>query len=94
MSSPPTQPHPQGMPPRIPCHGLLKTYAFVYAPGPQWIAGRPGVQQNLDSHRAYIGMENAKIADSRMFHFDTAALLRFLERNAERAASQVPHGVR
>jgi uncharacterized protein len=35
-------------------------------------------------------MENAKIADSRMFQFDTAALLRFLERNAARPASQPP----
>jgi uncharacterized protein len=47
MSSPPTQS-------RIPPYGLLKTYAFVYAPGPQWIAGRPGIEQNLGSHRAYI----------------------------------------
>jgi hypothetical protein len=39
-------------------------------------------------------MENAKVADSRMFHFDTAALLRFLERNAERSESQVPRGMR
>src|SRR5215813_692400 len=38
-------------------------------------------------------MENEKVADSRMFHFDTAALLRFLERNAERPASQAPRGV-
>jgi hypothetical protein len=39
-------------------------------------------------------MENAKIIDSRMFHFDTAALLRFLERNAERPPSQVAEGAR
>src|SRR5262245_49154123 len=38
-------------------------------------------------------MENAKIADSRMFHFDTAALLRFLERSATRPSSQVTHCV-
>lgn len=31
---------------------------------------------------------------SHMFHFDTAALLRFLEHNAERPASQAPEGVR
>ena len=37
-------------------------------------------------------MENARVADSRMFHFDTAALLRFLERNPEQAALQVPEG--
>jgi hypothetical protein len=39
-------------------------------------------------------MENMKIIDSHMFHFDTAALLRFLEHNAERPASQAPEGVR
>jgi uncharacterized protein YciI/ketosteroid isomerase-like protein len=39
-------------------------------------------------------MENAKVADSRMFHFDTAALLRFLERNAERSGAQVPRSIR
>ena len=39
-------------------------------------------------------MPNAKIADSRMFHFDTAALLYFLDRNAEQPVSQVPRGVR
>src|SRR5262245_20679633 len=38
-------------------------------------------------------MENEKVAYSRMFHLDTAALLRFLERNAERAASQASRGV-
>jgi ketosteroid isomerase-like protein len=39
-------------------------------------------------------IENSKIADSRMFHFDTAALLHFLERNAERPAKKVPEGAR
>jgi len=39
-------------------------------------------------------MENAKIANSRMFHFDTAALLRFLERNVAGPASHLPRGVR
>jgi ketosteroid isomerase-like protein/uncharacterized protein YciI len=34
--------------------GSLKTYAFVYAPGPQWLAGRPVAEQNLGPHRAYI----------------------------------------
>lgn len=36
-------------------------------------------------------MENAKIIDSRMFHFDTAALLQFLARNALATAS-TPQG--
>jgi uncharacterized protein YciI len=54
MSSALTWPHPQGLPRRIPSNRLFKTYAFVYAPGPQWIADHPGVQQNLGSHRAYI----------------------------------------
>src|SRR5262245_38841561 len=31
----------------------LVTYAFVYAPGPQWLAGRPRTEQNLGAHRAY-----------------------------------------
>jgi hypothetical protein len=35
-------------------------------------------------------MENAMIADSRMFHFDTAVLLRFLDRNAEQPVAQDP----
>jgi ketosteroid isomerase-like protein len=39
-------------------------------------------------------MENAKIADSRMFYFDTAALLRFLERNVAGPASYLPQGAR
>jgi hypothetical protein len=39
-------------------------------------------------------MENAKIVDSRMFHFDTAALLGFLERNVASPASHQPQGVR
>src|SRR5215475_14548403 len=38
-------------------------------------------------------MENEKVADSRMFHFDAAALLRFLERNAKRPVSQASRGV-
>jgi hypothetical protein len=39
-------------------------------------------------------MENAKIADSRMFHFDTAALLHFLERNVASSGSHVPQRLR
>ena len=35
-------------------------------------------------------MKNARIADSRMFHFDTAALLCFLERNVVNPASHMP----
>ncbi len=38
-------------------------------------------------------MEHTKIADSRTFHIDTAALLRFLERNDERPALQLPQGI-
>src|SRR5262249_7497650 len=60
MASAPTWPHPQDLPPRIASNGLLKTYAFVFAPGPEWIAGHPGVQQNLGSHRAYIADVNAQ----------------------------------
>jgi uncharacterized protein len=52
MSTPPVC---QRMPPRLPPDaGPQKTYAFMYAPGPQWVAGRPGPQQNLGAHRAYI----------------------------------------
>jgi uncharacterized protein len=50
MSSSATRPDSRGIPP----DGLLKTYAFVYAPGPQWVPGRPGTEQNLGTHRAYI----------------------------------------
>ena len=50
MSSPATPPDSRRMPP----DGLFKTYAFVYAPGPQWVPGRPGTDQNLGTHRAYI----------------------------------------
>src|SRR5579859_7210548 len=32
-----------------------KTYAFIYAAGPQWIVGRPVTEQSLNAHRAYIG---------------------------------------
>jgi ketosteroid isomerase-like protein/uncharacterized protein YciI len=55
MSSPAKQSEGQGMPPEMPSGvGSLKTYAFVYAPGPQWLAGRPRTEQNLGPHRAYI----------------------------------------
>jgi uncharacterized protein len=55
MSSPGKQPEHQGMPPQMPSEvGPQNTYAFVYAPGPQWLAGRPRTEQNLGAHRAYI----------------------------------------
>lgn len=55
MPAPSTQPVCQGMPPQMSLDARpQKTYAFVYAPGPQWIAGRSGTQQNLGPHRAYI----------------------------------------
>jgi uncharacterized protein len=55
MPAPSTQTVCQGMPPGMALDARLqKTYAFVYSPGPQWIAGRPGTQQNLGAHRAYI----------------------------------------
>jgi uncharacterized protein len=43
---------PTQMPPDI---GPQNKYAFVYAPGPQWLAGRPVTEQNLSAHRAYVG---------------------------------------
>jgi len=55
MSSPARQSEGQGMLPQMPSGvGPQKTYAFVYAPGPQWLAGRPLAEQNLGPHRAYI----------------------------------------
>src|SRR5215831_5464615 len=55
MSSPATQSEGQAMARQaLPDARPLKTYAFVYAPGPLWMAGRPGTQQNLAAHRAYI----------------------------------------
>ena len=56
MSSSATQPEGQAMARQaLPDARPLKTYAFVYAPGPLWMAGRPGTQQSLAAHRAYIG---------------------------------------
>jgi len=172
MSSPAQQPELQGTPPEKPSKvGPQKAYAFIYAPGPQWLAGRHGegvraaYVENTTIHEAaslpyggdYHGlegalrhgqgfraawdryqpheargldpqivadadhvvvlrrhqvenaetgdrldlpavsayrMENAKIENSRMFHSDTAALPRFLERNVARPASHLPRGVR
>jgi uncharacterized protein YciI/ketosteroid isomerase-like protein len=33
---------------------LQKTYAFIYAPGPRWLVGRPRTEQDLGAHQAYI----------------------------------------
>jgi ketosteroid isomerase-like protein/uncharacterized protein YciI len=61
MSSPGKQPEHQGMPPRMRSEvGPQKTYAFVYAPGPQWLVGRPRTEQNLGAHRAYIADLHAR----------------------------------
>jgi uncharacterized protein YciI len=55
MSSPAKQPEHQGMSPHPSSEvDPQKTYAFVYAPGPQWLVGRPRTEQNLGAHRAYI----------------------------------------
>jgi uncharacterized protein YciI/ketosteroid isomerase-like protein len=55
MSSPVEQPERHGTPPEISSEvGPQKTYAFIYAPGPQWLAGRPVTEQNLGTHRAYM----------------------------------------
>jgi ketosteroid isomerase-like protein len=137
MSSPAQQPERQGTPPEKPSKvGPQKAYAFIYAPGPQWLAGRHGqvfraawdrfqpheargpdpqivadadhvvVLRRHQVENAETGdrldlpavsvyrVENAKIANSRMFHFDAAALLRFLERNVAGPASHLPRGVR
>jgi hypothetical protein len=48
MSSPAEQPERQGTSPEMPSEvGPQKTYAFIYAPGPQWLAGRSVTEQNL-----------------------------------------------
>jgi uncharacterized protein YciI len=55
MSSPVEQPERHGTPPEISSEvGPQKTYALIYAPGPQWLAGRPVTEQNLGPHRAYM----------------------------------------
>jgi len=53
MSSLAEQPERQGTLPESEV-GPQKTYAFIYAPGPQWLAGRPVTEQNLGAHRAYM----------------------------------------
>src|SRR5262245_18052259 len=55
MSSPAQQLEPQGTPPEKPPRvDPQNTYAFIYAPGPQWLTGRPVPEQNLGAHRAYM----------------------------------------
>src|SRR5262245_58419781 len=44
------------MAPQMPSEVISqKTYAFIYAPGPQWLVGRPVTEQNLEAHCAYMG---------------------------------------
>ena len=55
MSSPAQQPERQGTPLVTPSTvDPQNTYAFIYAPGPQWLAGPPVTEQNLGAHRAYM----------------------------------------
>jgi len=55
MSSPAQQPERQGTPSVTPSTvDPQNTYAFIYAPGPQWLAGPPVTEQNLGAHRAYM----------------------------------------
>jgi uncharacterized protein YciI/ketosteroid isomerase-like protein len=61
MSSPANQPEHQERSPHSAFKiGPQRTYAFVYAPGPQWLAGRPRTEQSLSAHRAYIADLNAQ----------------------------------
>ena len=61
MSSPAEQPERQGTPPEISSEvGPQKTYAFIYAAGPQWLAGRPVTEQNLGAHRTYMAELHAR----------------------------------
>jgi len=56
MSSPAEQPERRCMAPQMPAEVIpQKTYAFIYAPGPQWLVGRPITEQNLEAHCAYMG---------------------------------------
>jgi uncharacterized protein len=58
MSSPTKQPEHRGSSPHMASEvGPQQTYAFVYAPGPQW---RPQTEQNLGPHRAYIADLHAR----------------------------------
>jgi uncharacterized protein YciI/ketosteroid isomerase-like protein len=61
MSSPAEQPERQGTPPEISSEvGPQKIYAFIYAAGPQWLAGRPVTEQHLGAHRAYMAELHAR----------------------------------
>src|SRR5262245_30792519 len=56
MSSPAEKPERQCMAPQMPSEVIpQKTYAFIYAPGPQWLVGRPVTEQKLEAHCAYMG---------------------------------------
>jgi hypothetical protein len=56
MSSPAEKPERRCMAPQVPSEVIpQKTYAFIYAPGPQWLVGRPVTEQNLEAHCAYMG---------------------------------------
>jgi len=56
MSSPAEKPEHRGMAPQMPTEVIpQKTYALIYAPGPQWLVGRPVKEQNLKAHSAYMG---------------------------------------
>lgn len=56
MSSPAEKPERRCMAPQMPSEVIpQKTYAFIYAPGPQWLVGRPVTEQNLEAHCAYMG---------------------------------------
>ena len=55
MSSPAGQPERPGTPTQMPIEvSQQKTYALIYGPGPQWLAGPPVTEQNLGAHRAYM----------------------------------------
>ena len=61
MSSPVKQPAHHSMSPHVASEvGPQKTFAFVYAPGPQWRVGRPRTEQDLGAHRAYIADLHAR----------------------------------
>ena len=56
MSSPAEKPERRCMAPQMPSEVIpQKTYAFIYAPGPQWLVGRPVTEQKLEAHCAYMG---------------------------------------
>src|SRR5262249_61484890 len=56
MSSPAEKPERRCMAPQMRSEVIpQKTYAFIYAPGPRWLVGRPVTEQNLEAHCAYMG---------------------------------------